>query len=155
MNEETKRFFGDLSEQMHQEEPEIELAKVSGSALTRRTTAKEIASEADGQLTIDVHQTPSHIVVESTIAGVKPENLDIEITAESVTIKGSRDHDEEVKDEDYIYQECFWGRFSRSIILPQEIDPDGSEASLKNGVLKIRLPKVNKEKSKKLKVSFV
>ncbi len=155
MNEETKKFFGDLSEQMHQDEPEIELVKSGGATLSRRSTAKEIASEADGQLTIDVHQSPNFIVVESTIAGVKPENLDIEITTESVTIRGSREHDEEIRDEDYIYQECFWGKFSRSIILPQEIDPDRAEATLKNGVLKIKLPKVNKEKSKKLKVSFV
>ena len=141
--------------EMHESDPEVELVKAGSATASKRSIAKSIASEADGQLTIDVHQTPAHIIVESTIAGVKPENLDIEITAESVTIRGSREHEEEINDGDYIYQECFWGRFSRSIILPQEIDPDKAEASLKNGVLKIKLPKVNKEKSKKLKVSFV
>lgn len=133
----------------------IELAKSGGGAVAKRPTAREIASEAEGQLTIDVHQTPTHIIVESTIAGVKEDDLDIEITSESVTIRGVRAHEEEIKDEDYIYQECFWGRFSRSVILPQEVDPDKAEATLKNGVLKIKLPKINREKSKKLKVSFV
>lgn len=155
MDEETKKFFGELSHEMNSDEPEVELARSNSSALSRRSAAKSIASEAEGQLTIDVHQTPTHIIVESTIAGVKEADLDIEITSESVTIRGSREHDEEVDDSDYIYQECFWGRFSRSIILPQEIDPDRTEATLKNGVLKIKLPKVNKERSKKVKVSFV
>lgn len=133
----------------------VELAKAGSGALAKRHTAREIASEAEGQLTIDIHQTPTHIMVESTIAGVKEDDLDIEITSESVTIRGVRTHEEEIKDEDYIYQECFWGRFSRSVILPQEVDPDKAEAILKNGVLKIKLPKINREKSKKLKVSFV
>lgn len=160
MNDETKRVFpavggSDPWNDINGGGEDIELAKAGSGAVTRSSTAKEIASESEGQLTIDVHQTPTHIIVESTIAGVKPENLDIEITAESVAIRGSREHEEEVKDENYIYQECFWGRFSRSIILPQEVDPDKAEATLKNGVLKITLPKVNKEKSKKLKVSFV
>lgn len=155
MDNETKKFFGELSEEMREDEPVVELAKSGSATMSKRATAREIASEAEGQLTIDVHQTPTHIIVESTIAGVKPENLDIDITAESVTIRGTREHEEEVNEADYIYQECFWGRFSRSIILPQEIDPDKAEANLKNGVLKIKLPKVNKEKSKKLKVSFM
>ena len=114
----------------------------------------EIFEEAEGQLTIDVYQTPTEIVIQSTIAGVGPENLDIAITNESVTVKGKRERPEEVKEEDYFYQECYWGRFSRSIILPQEIDADQSTATFKNGVLTIRLPKVDKRMAKKLKVKF-
>ena len=93
-------------------------------------------------------------MIQSTIAGVGPENLDIAITNESVTVKGKRERPEEVKEEDYFYQECYWGRFSRSIILPQEIDADQSTATFKNGVLTIRLPKVDKRMAKKLKVKF-
>ena|SRR3989344_7583488 len=157
MDEETKKYFASLgeSELARDVEEDIELIKAGGATVSKRSSAKDIAGEAEGQLTIDVYQTPSHIVVESTIAGVNPDNLDIEITAESVTIRGSREHEEEIKSDDYIYQECYWGRFSRSIILPQEVDPDQAEATIKNGVLKIKLPKVNREKSKKLKVSFV
>jgi len=83
--------------------------------------------EPEGQLTIDVYQTPSEIVVESAIAGVKPEDIDVNATSDSISIKGSRHREKEVKDDDYFYQECYWGRFSRSIILPQEVDPENAE----------------------------
>lgn len=114
----------------------------------------DIFEEGEGQLTIDVYQTPEEVVVESTIAGVKPEDLDISITNEAVTIRGKREKTETIKDEDYFYQECYWGKFSRSIILPQEIDADKAVASLKNGILIIRLPKLNRQKTKKLKIKF-
>lgn len=111
-----------------------------------------IAEESEGQLTIDVYQTPDDIFVESTIAGVEPENLDIDITNESVTIKGERCKEEVIAEEDYLHQECYWGKFSRSVILPQEIDPDKAHAEFKNGILKIKLPKLNRGRVKKLKI---
>jgi HSP20 family protein len=111
-----------------------------------------IIEESEGQLTIDVYQTPDDIYVESTIAGVEPENLDIDITNESVTIKGERRKEEVIADEDYLHQECYWGKFSRSVILPQEIDPDKAHAEFKNGILRIKLPKLNRGRVKKLKI---
>ncbi|MEK9170561.1 MAG: Hsp20/alpha crystallin family protein, partial [Patescibacteria group bacterium] len=114
----------------------------------------ELMEEGEGQLAIDVYQAPDEIIVESTIAGVDPEDLDIDITPESVTIRGKRVKEKKVQDEDYFYQECYWGKFSRSIILPQEIDPENAVATLKNGVLMIKMPKLNRQKSKKLKVKF-
>lgn len=113
---------------------------------------QELANESEGQLTIDVYQTPEEIVIESTIAGCEAENLDIEITPELVNIRGERRRQEHVSEENYLYQECYWGRFSRSVILPQEIDPEKSTAELKNGVLKVVLPKINRAKTKKLKI---
>lgn len=110
--------------------------------------------EPEGQLTVDVYQTQNDIIVESAIAGVRPEDIDIQVTADSITIRGSRRREKEVGDEDYLYQECYWGRFARSIILPQEVDPDGANVTFKNGILTVRLPKVNKKKSKRLKVSL-
>ena len=114
----------------------------------------EIFEDAEGQLTIDVYQNPKEFIVESTIAGVKPEDIDISITPESIMIKGRREKEEKIQEGDYLYQECYWGRFTRSIILPQEIDPDSSQATIKNGVLKVVLPKINKQKTKKIKVRF-
>lgn len=114
----------------------------------------DISDEREGQLAIDVFQTPEALVVESPIAGVNSDDLDINITSESVTIRGRREHRTDIKDADYFYQECYWGRFSRSIILPQEIDPDKAEAGIKNGVLTIILPKVKRQKTKKLKVKI-
>lgn len=110
--------------------------------------------DAEGQLTVDVYETPTHFVVKSAVAGVDDQNLDIALTNEAITIRGSRKEEDRAKDQKYHVQECYWGRFARSIILPQEIDPDKAQASLKNGILKISLPKVNKQKTKKLKVKF-
>lgn len=111
-----------------------------------------LQEESEGQLTIDVYQTDEEIVIESTIAGVEPDELDIDISSESVTIRGERRKTETVSDDNYLYQECYWGKFSRSIILPQEIDPDKAKADFKNGILKIRLPKIAKGKTRKLKI---
>ena len=110
--------------------------------------------ETEGKLTIDVYKTPSEIVIESAIAGIKPENLDINVSPDSITIKGERRREEKIKDEDYFYQECYWGRFSRSVILPEEIDPEHATVHFKNGILTVRLPKLNRKKSKKLNVKI-
>jgi len=111
-----------------------------------------ITDEGEGQLTVDVYQTPEEIIVESTIAGVDPEEIDVDVTSESVTIRGERKRENKIEENDYFYQECFWGRFSRSIILPQEIDADKAHSTIKNGILTIHLPKIHRNKSRKLKV---
>lgn len=110
------------------------------------------SSDAEGQLTIDVYQTDESIVIKSTIAGVKPEDLDVSINNDMVTIKGERKHEEEVAAENYYYQECYWGHFSRSVVLPVDIISDKAEASLKNGILTIRLPKADTTKIKRIQV---
>jgi len=108
--------------------------------------------ESEGQLTIDVYQTPQEIIIKSAVAGVKPEDIDISIVNDMVTVKGQRSQEETVKSDDYFYQECYWGRFSRSVILPVEVDSDRINASLKNGILTIRMPKLDKAKIKKIKI---
>lgn len=113
-------------------------------------------SSEEGQLAIDVYKSDdgSEVVAQATIAGVKDADLEIHITNESVTVKGKRERKEEIKDKNYLYQECFWGNFSRSIILPFEVDAESSTAVLKNGILTIRMPKMEtSKKTKKLKVS--
>lgn len=108
--------------------------------------------EQEGQLTVDVFQDDENIVIQSTIAGVAPDDLDVSITNDMVTIRGERRQPYQVDSEDYFYQECYWGTFSRSIILPVEIDSDRAEAKIKNGVLTIRIPKANAAMTRKLKV---
>ena len=120
----------------------------------KESMTNDLLEENEGQLTVDVYQTPSHIVVESTIAGVEPEDLDVEITNESVTIRGKRERQETVSSDDYFYQECYWGKFSRSIIFPQEIDADKATAEFHNGILCVKLPKLDKQKIRKMKVRF-
>ncbi|MEI7621388.1 MAG: Hsp20/alpha crystallin family protein [Candidatus Moraniibacteriota bacterium] len=109
-------------------------------------------NDAEGQLTIDVYQTENEVVIKSTIAGVKPEDLDVSINSDMVTIKGERKNEELVNGENYYYQECYWGFFSRSVVLPIDIVSDKAEASLKNGILTIRLPKADITKTKKIQV---
>ncbi len=113
---------------------------------------KTVADETEGQLAIDVYQTPDEVIVESTIAGVKITDLDIDVTSESVTIKGERHRDNKIITNDYFWQECFWGKFSRSIILPQEVDPDKAHSTLKRGVLTIHLPKIYRDKARKIPI---
>ena len=110
------------------------------------------ADDNEGQLTIDVYQTESDVVIKSTIAGVKPEDLDVAINNDMVTIKGERSSEEEINEENYYYQECYWGGFSRSVVLPVDVISEKAEASLKNGILTIRLPKASSNKAKKIQV---
>lgn len=106
----------------------------------------------EGQLSIDVYQTPDKLIVKSTIAGVKPEDIDISINNDMLTIRGKRDMYEEIKEDDYLYKECYWGSFSRSIILPVEVEADKIEAFLENGVLTVTLPKAKNAKQISIKV---
>ena len=95
----------------------------------------------EGQLAIDVYEKPAAFVIKATIAGVKPEDIDISIENDMVTIRGQRRLEETVSDDDYLFRECYWGDFSRSIILPLPVKSDQVEAQLKNGVLTVTLPK--------------
>jgi HSP20 family protein len=119
---------------------------------TQREEPFESPEGSEGQLTIDVYQTDNDIVIKSTIAGVKPEDLDVSINNDMITIRGERRQDEQVTQENYYYQECYWGGFSRSVILPVDILPDKVEASMKNGILTIRMPKADTTRTKKIQV---
>ena len=106
----------------------------------------------EGQLSIDVYQTNENLIVKSTIAGVKPEDIDISLHNDMLTIRGKREMEEEIKEGDYLYKECFWGAFSRSVILPIEVNPKKIKAFLENGVLTVTLPKIKTAKDVSIKV---
>ena len=108
--------------------------------------------EPAGELAVDVYQTPAAIVVKALVAGVHPASIDIALTREMLTISGTRQDEREVEEEHYFQRELYWGAFSRTILLPEEIDVDMAEASERHGILIIRLPKINKKKQTKLKV---
>jgi len=110
------------------------------------------ADDSEGQLTIDVYQTETEIVIKSTIAGVKPEDLDVSISNDMLTIKGDRKNEEIVEDNNFYYRECYWGSFSRSVVLPMDVLAEKIDAMLKNGILTIRLPKADVTKTKKIQV---
>ncbi|MEI6296057.1 MAG: Hsp20/alpha crystallin family protein [bacterium] len=109
----------------------------------------------DAELALDMYQTPTEIIVRTMVAGVKPEDLQVSIGREMITIRGNRSMTNEVGDSDFFTQELYWGSFTRTITLPQEVDVDNAEAIEKHGLLTIKLPKILKEKSKSLKIKSV
>jgi HSP20 family protein len=114
-----------------------------------------MTAEAEGQLAVDVYQTKENVVIKAPIAGVTPDNIDIEVAEDVVTIRGERKDDAEVDREHYYVQECYWGAFSRSVILPTSTIAEKAAAALKDGVLTVTIPKVAQDKVKKIKVKPV
>lgn len=107
--------------------------------------------DEEGELKVDVYQKDGNIIVKSTIAGAKPEDIEVSINNDILTIRGRRHHDEEVEDKEYLHRECYWGAFSRSIILPCEVQKGRIKAVMRRGVLTVVLPKAEKKKEIKVK----
>ena len=133
-------------------EDEMEMEAGGGESLAGRS---EWIEEEEGQLTVDVYQTPAEIIVQTMVAGVRPEDLQITISRDMITIKGKREENRTITDDNYFLQELYWGSFSRTILLPEEIDPEEAEAIEKHGLLVIKLPKIDKEKKTSLKIKSV
>ena len=110
------------------------------------------SSKEEGQLAIDVYETENEIVVQSTIGGIKAEDLDISIEDDMVTIRGSRENKIEKEGKKYFYQECYWGAFMRKLILPEEVDASKSKAVIKEGILTLSMPKIHRKTKKKITV---
>lgn len=107
------------------------------------------------ELTVDVYQTPIDIILQTMVAGVKPEDLEITIARDMITIKGKREENRNIDEENYFVKELYWGKFSRSILLPQEVEPEEVEATEKHGLLTIKIQKVDKEKKNSIKVKSI
>lgn len=113
---------------------------------------QEDDKDLEGQLAVDVYQTKNNIVIKAPIAGVKPDQIDISVSDDMLTLRGERVDEKEVDREHYYVQECYWGAFSRSIILPVATVAEEAQASLKDGVLTVTIPKAAQDKVKKIKV---
>ena len=134
------------------EEVEVEEEIVLAPKQAAKEGNEEWLNDFEGQLNIDMYQTKDNVIIKSTIAGVRPEDIDITVANDMVTVKGSRRKEENIVADDYFYQECYWGNFSRSVIIPVDIDSENIEADLKDGILTIIIPKAAKAKTKKVKV---
>jgi HSP20 family molecular chaperone IbpA len=110
------------------------------------------STQQEGELPVDMYQTDDAIVIRALVAGVSPNELDISITRDMVTIRGTRDELQEAHDDNYFHRELFWGSFSRTLLLPEEVAIDEAEAQEKHGLLEIKLPKLDKHRSTQLKV---
>ena len=114
--------------------------------------AEEESDETEGELTLDISDEGAYFIVQAMVAGVQPEDIDISFTDDTLTIRGVRSRQHEVQNENYYAKELYWGKFSRSVVLPEEVDSEKAEASLKNGLLTLKLPKKSYIGAKKIKI---
>jgi len=128
---------------------EIEVEEKEPEKEEKKKKWPSFSGMEEGELAIDVYQTDKDLIIQSAIAGVDLEDLDISIERDIIIIRGGREKPFQ-EDGDYFMQECFWGPFSREIILPAEADPGRATAEMKNGVLTIRIPKILREIKKKI-----
>jgi HSP20 family protein len=149
-----ERLVGGVRLSDEEEEKEAVIDRKNKNTLSSEFDLIE-KEEEDGQLTVDLYQTPNEIVVQTMISGVQPDNLSIIITRDMITIKGKREENRSISEHNYFIKELFWGSFSRTISLPEEIDPEEATAVEKHGLLIIKLPKIDKDRQTNLKVKSV
>ena len=114
---------------------------------------QEWLNENEGKLAIDVFQTPKYFVIQAPVAGLEDKDLDITIDDNFLNIRGNRPKPEIDQDAKYIYQECYWGKFSRQISLPDNVDADHIKAHLEKGILTIKIPKTTQKSKRKIKIN--
>lgn len=160
MTNERQSFFEKLTGAVSYDDAPIEQSSSQNNDVPSEETeepssvdTKTVSDESnEGQLTIDVYQTPTHVVVQAPMAGVRPEDIDVSINNDMITIRGKRHQKNEVGGDNYYYRELFWGHFSRSVLMPDEIDSNRTEAAFKNGLLTVKMPKVNKDGVRQVKI---
>ena len=139
-----KKALSKLKDQVSEEEYFLGNETVLGDWLNEQVV--------EGELAVDIYQTQAEVVVKAPVAGVNEQDIDITIQPDQISIRGERKEEKEVADEHYHARECYWGAFSRNVLLPVEVDPDGARATFKNGILTVRLPKSRKNQAVKLKI---
>ncbi len=163
--EKKRSFFERLTGSMRIDEEYEEPKKVvigvkngggNGNGKNNKPNPNWIEEEVEeAELTVDVYQTPREIIVQTMVAGVKPEDLELTITRDMLTIRGERAESRVISEDDYFTKELYWGKFSRAISLPAEVEPEEVEAIEKHGLLTIKLQKVDKEKRNNVKVKSI
>lgn len=123
---------------------------------TLRKITPEIAGDEESevaQLAVDVHETNDNLIIVAPLAGVHPDDVRVEITEDVVTIEGERVSPlPEMVDDDYLVQECFFGSFSRSIVLPEAVDSKKARAEFKKSVLVLTIPKLDNVRTRIVKI---
>jgi len=154
-----KSFWDRLTGSVNAEEEYTEPKKASA----RRVQVKEKKSDnnwieeenEEAELAVDVYQTQTDIIIQTFVAGVRPEDLELSIARDMVTISGLREEHRNIDEENYFTKELYWGKFARTISLPQEIEPEEVEATERHGLLTVRLEKVDKDKKNTIKVKSI
>ena len=117
-----------------------------------RPRSGELAPTMRGTLAVDMWETDDDIMVKTAVAGVDPEDIDISMTGDTLTIKGETRVEEETEEENYVCREMRYGSFSRSITVPMPVASEEAEAEFEDGMLTLRLPKAEEIKPKSIKV---
>lgn len=149
-----ERLTGSVREEEY-EEPKKGLAGAhKGNGKDKKSDNNNWIEEEneEAELAVDVFQTPTDIIIQTMVAGVKPEDLELSIARDMVTIVGKREEHRNIDEENYFTKELYWGKFSRTVSLSQEVEPEEVEATEKHGLLTIRLQKVDKDKTNNIKV---
>jgi len=117
-----------------------------------KPTEEKTWNGPNGQLVVDVYETEKELIIQSAIAGIKTDQIDVSLENDILIIKGERDNPSKDKGQRYFLKECYWGPFSKEIILPREIDTSRIDAKVKEGILTVRMPKIERSKNKKISV---
>ncbi len=155
MQNKKRSFFERLTGSGRCENNNEEVTKISVRGEGKNPAGWMEEENEEAELTIDVYQTPTDIIVQTMVAGVKPEDLEITITRDMVTIRGKREESRTINEENYFAKELYWGSFSRTISLPAEVEPEDAEATEKHGLLTLKLPKIDKNKKRNVRVKSV
>ena len=154
MKNNKRSFFERLTGSMRMEDEDIE--EEHEEKEEKKNSGHWIEEEnEEAELAVDVYQTPTDIIIQTFVAGVRPENLDLTISRDMITISGKREENRNIDDENYFTKELYWGKFSRTISLSQEIEPEEAEATEKHGLLTLRLQKIDKDKKTSIKVKSI
>ena len=149
-----ERLTGSMGVEEEQETKKEYLIKgIKGNGKNDNNWMEEKNNEAE--LSVDVYQTPTDIIVQAMVAGVKPEDLELSITRDTITIRGEREENRTIDEDNFFAKELYWGRFSRTISLPAEVEPEEVEATEKHGLVTVKIKKVDKDKKNSIKVRSI
>lgn len=153
MENKKRSFFERLTGGINIDEEFEDPKKKSSPVNNGKKGANWIEEESEeAELAVDVYQTPTEIVIQTMVAGVRPDDLEISITRDMATIAGKREESRIIDESNYFAKELYWGKFSRTISLPEEVEPEEVDATERHGLLTIKLQKVDKEKKNTIKV---
>jgi HSP20 family protein len=162
MENKKRSFFERLTGSMSLDEEDVDPKKeylikgLKGDKGDKKIGNNWIEEENDeAELTVDVYQTPTDIVIQTMVAGVRPDDLEISIARDTITIRGKREENRTIDEDNYFTKELYWGKFSRTITLPAEVEPEEVEATEKHGLLTIKVKKVDKEKKNNIRVKSI
>jgi len=151
-----QRLTGSVNVEEENEEPRRIVMGENKEARDKKSGNNWIEEEnEEAELAVDVYQTPTDIIVQTMVAGVKPEDLELSIARDMVTIKGHREESRTIDENNFFSKELYWGKFSRTISLGVEVEPEEVEATERHGLLTIKIKKVDKEKKNNVKVKSI